>query len=89
MDLGSSNLYMVPEDNTIPYKAPKPRNIVEISQHRASIVYRIQCVSKLIRYLHAVAGFPVKEMWIAAIEKGRVHNMAGTYRSTSAEISRT
>ena len=61
---------MVPPDNTVQYEAPKDRNIIEISQHRASIAYSIKCVPKLIRYLHASAGFPVKEMWIAAIAKG-------------------
>ena len=69
LDLGR-NLYIVPADNTVPYEAPKDRNIVETSQHRASIAYRIKCVPKLIRYLHAAAGFPVKEMWLAAIAKG-------------------
>ena len=61
---------MVPADNTVQYEAPKDRNILEISQHRASIAYSIKCVLKLIRYLHAAADFPVKEMWIAAIAKG-------------------
>ena len=66
---------MVPADNTytptVTTNAPTTtRNIVEISQHRASIAYSIKCVPKLIKYLHAAAGFPVKEMWIATIAKG-------------------
>ena len=74
LDLGN-NLYMVPADDThaptVQYEAPTAtRNIVELSQHRASIVYSIKCVLKLIKYLHAAAGFPMKEMWVAAIAKG-------------------
>ena len=70
----SNNLYMVPADdthvNTAPNETPrKTRNIVELSQHRASIVYSIKCIPKLIKYLHASAGFPVKEMWIIVITK--------------------
>ena len=61
---------MVLVDDTYAATATAPRNIVEISQHRASIAYSIKCVPKLIKYLHAAAGFPVKEMWIAAIAKG-------------------
>ena len=61
LDLGN-NLYMVPADDTVQYEAPMKQNIVEISQHRASIAYSIKCVPKLIRYLHAAAGFSVKEM---------------------------
>ena len=61
LDLGS-NLYMVPVDNTVQYEAPKDCNVFEISQHRVYIAYRIKCVPKFIRYLHAAAGFPVKEM---------------------------
>ena len=57
LDLGS-NLYMVPADDTVLYEAPKNRDIVEISEHRASIAYSIKCVPKLIRYLYAAAGFP-------------------------------
>ena len=69
LDLGN-NLYMVPADNTIQYEAPNQQNIVEITQHRVSVAYSIKCVPKLVRYLHAAAGFPVKKMWIAAIAKG-------------------
>ena len=69
LDLGS-NLHMVPTDDTVQYEAPNKRNIVEISQHRASIAYSIKCVPKIIRYLHAAAGFPVKKMWVATIAKG-------------------
>ena len=73
LDLGN-NLYTVPADDTHAPAAPnvtprKTRNIVELSQHRASIAYSITCVPKLIKYLHDAAGFPVKEMWIAAIAK--------------------
>ena len=45
LDLGSI-LYMVPADDTLQYEAPKPRDFVELSQHRASVAYRIQCVPK-------------------------------------------
>ena len=73
LDLGN-NLYMVPTDNThaptAQYEAPRNQTIVELSQHRASIAYSIKCIPKLIKYLHVSAGFPEKEMWIAAIEKG-------------------
>ena len=69
LDLGN-NLYMVPADDTYAPTATAPRNIVEISQHSASIAYSIKCVPKLIKYLHAATSFPVKEMWIAAIAKG-------------------
>ena len=70
-----NTLYMVPADNTHAPTAPnetprKTRNIVELSQHRASIAYSIKCVPKLIKYLHTAIGFPVKERWIAAIAKG-------------------
>ena len=61
LDLGS-NLYMVPADDEDTYAPTAPRNIVEISQHRASIAYSIKCVPKLIKYLRATAGFPVKDM---------------------------
>ena len=75
LDLGN-NLYIVPAGDThaptVPNETPqKTRNIVILSQHRASIAYSIKCVPKLIKYLHASAGSPVKEMWIAAIAKGR------------------
>ena len=73
LDLGN-NLYMVPADDTqvMQYEQPPTltRNIVKIFQHRASIVYSIKCVPKLIKYLHAAAGFPMKEIWMSAIAKG-------------------
>ena len=69
LDLGN-NIYMVPADDTYTPTATAPRNIVKISQHWASIAYSIKCVPKLIKYLHAAAGFPVKKMWIAATAKG-------------------
>ena len=69
LDLGN-NLYMVPADDTKQYEALRKQNIIELSQHRASITYSIKCIPKLIKYLHALAEFPVKEMRIAAIAKG-------------------
>ena len=69
LDMGN-NLYIDPTDTTIQYEAPKQQNIVKILQHRTSISYSIKCVLELIRYLHAAAGFHVKETWIVTIAKG-------------------
>ena len=61
-----NNLHMVPVDDTnkITVRSETPtitRNIVKISQRKASIVYAIKGIPKLIKYLHATANFPVKK----------------------------
>ena len=79
LDLGN-NLYMIPMDDKngvssydYNHKIPKQQastNAVELPKNRASIVYSIKCISKLIKYFHATAGFPVKKTWLTAIAKG-------------------
>ena len=41
-----------------------------IAEHIAANAYNIECIPALISYLHATVGFPVKDNWLAAINKG-------------------
>ena len=48
------------------------------SQHEtAANVYTLPSISQTIRYLHAAAGFPVKETWIKAINHGNYSTWPG------------
>ena len=44
----------------------------ECKQHDAEInqVYNLPSIPKAIKFLHAAAGFPIKETWIKAIKNG-------------------
>jgi hypothetical protein len=39
-------------------------------KEQAHQAYNLPLISKMVRYLHAAAGFPVEEMWIKAIKVG-------------------
>ena len=43
---------------------------LSVAQHNAVNAYNIEYMSALISYLHATAGFPVNETWLATINKG-------------------
>ena len=44
----------------------------------ANNVYSLPSIPQTITYLHAAAGFPVKETWMDAI-KQKLHNVAKSY----------
>ena len=43
---------------------------LSVTQHTAANAYNIECILALISYLHITVGFPVKEIWLAATNKG-------------------
>ena len=76
----SSNLYIVPADDTVQYKAPKKRNIVEILQHRASIAYiQYQMCTKTHQILTRSNMIPSERDVGGSHSKGMVHHLVGTY----------
>ena len=47
------------------------------TQELAANVYNLPSVAQTIRYLHAAAGFPVKDTWIKAIKCGNYKSWPG------------
>ena len=48
----------------------------------ANNVYNLPSISQMVRYLHAAAGFPIKEMWIKAIKAGNYNTWPTLTMST-------
>ena len=51
-------------------------------QEEANNVYSLSSIPQSIKYLHAVAGFPVKERWIIAIQAGNYVTWPGLTAAT-------
>ena len=51
----------------------------------ANSVYDLPSMEALVRYMHAVEGFPVKSTWLRAIKHGNLNTWPGLTFNNAAE----
>ncbi len=68
------NLLYEVESTTITQEYINAIMIQAIGQEYIHNVYKLPSIEQTIRYLHAVAGFPVEETWLKAIHQGNYNS---------------
>ena len=68
----ANGLWRLSRDQTEPSRTNRGRN-----KETAANVYSLPSIPQTIRYLHASAGFPVKETWVKAINNGNYISWPG------------